>query len=168
MNDTASLHDWPLRLQQVSEDPRKMTPLLSTILFYLLYSLAETTAKDSFILPMHLNEVEIFVAGFNSNERREWEDDGIRTCMERGDWTVLITHRMYAVTLQDVFFDHCQRDFSPLQTVTPNKASLETMCVLSVSVGGSCLFISHEGRSEPCDCMPCLVKNIKETFTSSL
>jgi hypothetical protein len=79
-----------------------MTSLLSTILNSLLSSLAKTTAKDSFISPLVPKEVERFVEGFNLDERREWED-GIRTCMESGDWSNLITHRMYATTLQDVF-----------------------------------------------------------------
>ena len=99
LNDAASL--LRLGLQETSEDPRKMTLLLSTILNSLLSSLAETTAKDDFISPLVPKEAERFVEGFSLDERREWED-GIRTCMESGNWTDLITHRMYPVTLQDV------------------------------------------------------------------
>jgi len=51
---------------------------------------------------MHLNEAERFVEGFNPDERREWED-GMKMCMESGDWSDLITHRMYAVTFRGVF-----------------------------------------------------------------
>jgi len=65
--------------------------------------LAETDITDDFILPLNRNEAERFVEGFNIDERREWED-GIKMCMESGDWSDLITHRMYAVTLQNVFF----------------------------------------------------------------
>jgi hypothetical protein len=95
---------WPTQRQQ-AEDPSDMTSLLSTILNYLLSSLAETTAKGSFISPLLPNEAERFVEGFNMDERREWEE-GIKMCMETGDWSDLITHRMYAVTLENVFVDH--------------------------------------------------------------
>jgi len=49
--------------------------------------------------------VSQFVDGFNPNERREWEE-GIRTCMQRRDWTDLIPHLRSTVTLQKFFFDH--------------------------------------------------------------
>jgi hypothetical protein len=114
MNIKSRLSFWPFLLQQVSENPPSMTLLLSTILNSLLFPLAETTAKDSFISPLLQDEAERFVEGFNSDERREWEDK-IKKCMESGDWIDLITHRMYAVTLQDVFLTSPQRDFSPWQ-----------------------------------------------------
>jgi hypothetical protein len=77
-----------------------MIRLLSTILMYLIDALAKTSAKDDFISPLGIRG---FVEDFNPNERQEWED-GIRTCMQRKDWTDLIKHRMSTVTLQDVFF----------------------------------------------------------------
>jgi len=95
---------WPTRLQQASENPPDMTFLISSILMDILFALAETDIKDDFISPLDRNP-ERFVEGFNIDERQEWED-GIKMCMESGDWSDLITHRMYAVTLQDVFFDH--------------------------------------------------------------
>ena len=93
---------WPTRLQQASENPPDMTLLISSILNDILFALVETDIKDDFISPLDRNP-EIFVEGFNIDERREWED-GIKLCMESGDWSDLITHRMYAVTLQNVFF----------------------------------------------------------------
>ena len=123
---------WPTRLQQASENPPDMTFLISSILMDILFALAETDIKDDFISPLSPNQADRFVEGFNIDERREWED-GIKMCMESGDWSDLITHRMYAVTLQDVFFDHGHSETSALQPVaiTPNKASpsSETTCV---------------------------------------
>ena len=112
LNRISELDLWPLRLQQASEDPSKMTSLLSQILTYILSLLAATTAKDNFISPPNLIEAEKLVEGFNPDERREWED-GIKMCMESGDWSDLIAHRMYIVTLQDGFLTTPQRDFSP-------------------------------------------------------
>jgi hypothetical protein len=39
---------------------------------------------------------------------------------------------------------------------------------LSVSVNGDIYLVSNKGRSASCDCMPCSVRNTKETFTSYL
>lgn len=89
---------WPQRLESD-------TTLLPTILSFLLSSLAKTTVKGSFISPLPLEELETFVEGFNMDERREWED-GIKMCIESGDWSDLITHRMYAVTARCIYFDH--------------------------------------------------------------
>ena len=65
LNGRSSTGLWPKRLQLASEDPRKVTSLLSTILNDLLYPLAKTTAKDNFISPWNVQEVETFIEGFN-------------------------------------------------------------------------------------------------------
>ena len=98
---------WPALLERASEVPSYMTSSLSAILSSLLFSLAKTTAKDSFISPLGTDEAGRFVEGFNIDERRELED-GIKMCLESGDWSGLITHRMYAVTThcKMYFFDH--------------------------------------------------------------
>src|SRR5258705_6378319 len=61
-----------------------------------------------------------------------------------------------------------QRDFSPWQLPPTNLTPRQRPRVFLSSVGGSIYLFSNEGRSEPCDCMPCLVGNTKETSTSSL
>ena len=128
LNDTATLEMWPRRLQEASKDPRKMTMLLSTVLVYVVDALAETSVKVNFILPLTLTKAKKFVENFNPNERREWED-GIRTCMECNDWSDLITHRTYTVTLQNVFLTMATVSLQK-PTVTPiDRASSETMYV---------------------------------------
>jgi len=103
LNSRSTSGSWPTRLQQALKNPPRMTLLISSILNDILFALAETDITDDFILPLNRNEAERFVEGFNIDERREWED-GIKMCMESGDWSDLITHRMYTVTLQNVFF----------------------------------------------------------------
>jgi len=116
---------WPQRLEMAEAS------LLPTILNALLSSLAKTTAKGSFISPLLPDEAERFVEGFNMDERREWED-GIKMCIESGDWSDLITHRMYAVTARCIFLTTATARLQPV-AITPNKArpSSETMCVSS-------------------------------------
>jgi len=101
------------RLQKASKNPRKMTAVLSTVLKELIDALSQTSAKVNFISVLTRREADRFV----EDERQELEDR-IRTCMESRDWSDLITHRMYAVTLQDVFFDHGHSEISVQNTVT--------------------------------------------------
>ena len=69
LNDTSTSDLWSERIQKASKDPHKMNSLLSKILNSILFSLAETTAKDSFISPLHPKEAERFVAGFNPDRK---------------------------------------------------------------------------------------------------
>ena len=121
----ANLNRWS-KYQPASGDA---TEWLSMILIALLTSLAKTTAKDSFISPFLPDEADRFVESFNPDERREWVG-GIKTCMESGDWSDLITHRMYAVASQDVYFTTATARLHPV-AITPNKANLssETSCL---------------------------------------
>ena len=98
LNDAARLGSWSHLLQRASidKDPRKMTSVLSTILAYLIDALAETSVKFNFISRLTASAAQKIVEDFDPNERREWED-GIRMCMEHGDWGDLITHRAYTV-----------------------------------------------------------------------
>jgi len=91
---------WP---QEVSEDPLETTELLSKTLIHLINALAETSAKFDFISPLTSKEAKSFVDDFDLDERREWED-AVRTCMQRGDWTDLITHRTHTVTFAKMCF----------------------------------------------------------------
>jgi len=120
---------WPTVLERASEDPSYMTSLLSMILSAVLFLLAKTTAKDSFISPLDTDEAERFVEGFNIDERRELEE-GIKMCLESGDWSDLITHRMYAVTARCIFLTMATARLQPV-AITPNRArpSSETRCV---------------------------------------
>ena len=93
---------WP-QLLEVSEDPREMTVLLSTTLMHLMNALAGTSARFDFISRLTSKEAKSFVEDFDPNERREWED-AIRTCMQSGDWTDLITHRAHTVTFCEICF----------------------------------------------------------------
>ena len=128
LNDAATGGIWPQRLQEASKDSHKMTLLLSTVFMHLNHALAETSVKVNFISPVTTREAKNFVEDFNPNERREWED-GIRTCMERNDWSDLLTHRTYTVTLQDVFLTMATASLQK-PTVTPiDRASSETMYV---------------------------------------
>ena len=97
----------------------------------------QKTALSSPFLP---NEAERFVEGFNPDERREWVS-GIKTCLESSDLRDLITHRMYAVTSQDVFFLTTATARLQPMAITPNKANLssETTCVYVDDI----LFISR-------------------------
>jgi len=143
LNSRSTSGSWPTRLQQALKNPPRMTLLISSILNDILFALAETDIKDDFILPLNRNEAERFVEGFNIDERREWED-GIKMCMESGDWSDLITHRMYAVTLQMCFLTTATARLQPV-AVTPNKArpSSETTCVSKRFCRWQYLFISH-------------------------
>ena len=128
LNDAATLGVWPQRLQEASRDRRKMTMLLSRIFMVVVDALARTSVKVKFISPLAPTEAKLLFEDFNPNERQEWED-GIRTCMERNDWSDLITHRTYIVTLQDVFLTMATASLRK-PTVTPiARASSETMYV---------------------------------------
>jgi hypothetical protein len=100
LNDAAAIGNWSQQLQETSEISRTM--ILAMSLMYLIDELVKTSAKDDFISPsaQHIGRL---VEDMNSSERQKWED-GIRTCIQCGDWTSLITHRTSTVTLQDVFF----------------------------------------------------------------
>ena len=141
LNHISKKELWPLRLQQESEDPSDMTSLISQILMRILSSLAATTVKDNFISSPNLLEAKKFVESFNPDERREWED-GIKMCMESGDWSDLITHRMYIVTLQDVFLTTATARLQPV-AITPNEAQSETTCVCKHFCRWQDLFISQ-------------------------
>ena len=127
LNETADKKNWLEQLHDASKYPREMIATLTWILTSIIDALAGTMAEDDYISPL---DIRRFVEDFTPDERREWED-GIKACIQRRDWTDLITHRSSTTTLQDVFFltMATARLQKPVATLNVAHASSETMYV---------------------------------------
>jgi len=94
MSNESDSFGWLSIFNKGSEDPEKMTQVLSAAVAALTDALSTTVAKATFLAPMTVSQAKRFVRSFNTEERNEWVV-GLRKGLEGRDWTDLIIHRAY-------------------------------------------------------------------------